>query len=95
MSKQALQSGKKTLPKLEPKIPFPAPKEHEFTFIDLFAGIGGFRMALNNTGGGCINFSEINKDAIDTYCTNFNESATSNLGDITKIKKLTKPILMK
>ncbi len=59
-----------------------------FTFIDLFAGIGGFRLALNNLGGECLNFSEINKDAIQTYCTNFEEEETYNLGDITKIKEL-------
>ncbi len=63
-------------------------KNNSFTFIDLFAGIGGFRLALNNLGGTCLNFSEINKDAIDTYCTNFEEDASYNLGDITKIKAL-------
>lgn len=60
----------------------------KFTFIDLFAGIGGFRLALNNLGGKCINFSEVNKDAINTYCENYNEDASYNLGDITKIKEL-------
>jgi DNA (cytosine-5)-methyltransferase 1 len=59
-----------------------------FTFIDLFAGIGGFRLALNNLGGTCLHFSEINKDAINTYCTNFGEGQENNLGDITKIEKL-------
>jgi DNA (cytosine-5)-methyltransferase 1 len=62
--------------------------QNKFTFIDLFAGIGGFRMALNNLGGNCLGFSEINKDAINTYCTNFNENIDSNFGDITKIKFL-------
>jgi DNA (cytosine-5)-methyltransferase 1 len=59
-----------------------------FTFIDLFAGIGGFKMALSNNGGHCIGFSEINKDAINTYCDNFQIEPSSNLGDITKIKEL-------
>ena len=59
-----------------------------FTFIDLFAGIGGFKMALSNNGGHCIGFSEINKDAINTYCENFQIAPSSNLGDITKIKEL-------
>ncbi len=63
-------------------------ENNNFTFIDLFSGIGGFRLALNNLGGVCLNFSEINKDAIDTYCTNFEEESTYNLGDITKIKEL-------
>lgn len=65
-------------------------KTNEFTFIDLFSGIGGFRMALENNGGECLHFSEINKDAIDTYCKNSNEPIEKNLGDITKIKTLPK-----
>ncbi len=69
-------------------------KQNNFTFIDLFSGIGGFRLALNNLNGNCLNFSEINKDAIDTYCTNFDEETTYNLGDITKIKALPKHDLM-
>jgi DNA (cytosine-5)-methyltransferase 1 len=64
--------------------------EDKFTFIDLFSGIGGFRIALNNIGGKCINFSEINTDAVNTYCDNFSESCDSNLGDITGIKELPK-----
>ncbi len=64
------------------------PKKNTFTFIDLFSGIGGFRLALNKLGGECINFSEVNPDAISTYCTNFYETPTLNLGDITKIKNL-------
>ncbi|MDM3858001.1 MAG: DNA (cytosine-5-)-methyltransferase [Aphanizomenon gracile PMC649.10] len=60
----------------------------QFTFIDLFAGIGGFKMALSNNGGQCLGFSEINKDAINTYCENFQIDPSSNLGDITKIKEL-------
>ena len=59
-----------------------------FTFVDLFSGIGGFRMALENLGGQCLNFSEINTDAIKTYCTNSNATIEKNLGDITKIKEL-------
>lgn len=59
-----------------------------FTFIDLFAGIGGFKMALSSNGGNCLGFSEINKDAIHTYCENFATDLNSNFGDITKIKEL-------
>ncbi len=62
--------------------------DNKFTFIDLFSGIGGFRMALSSIGGGCLNFSEINKDAINTYCINHDEGSGNNLGDITKIKRL-------
>lgn len=63
-------------------------KEPGFTFVDLFAGIGGFRLALGNLGGQCLGFSEIHNDAISVYCTNFDENKNLNLGDITKIKKL-------
>jgi DNA (cytosine-5)-methyltransferase 1 len=66
----------------------------KFTFIDLFSGIGGFRMALENNGGECLHFSEISKDAIDTYCKNSNEPIEKNLGDITKIKELPKHNLL-
>lgn len=59
-----------------------------FTFIDLFAGIGGFRLALSNLGRHCVNFSEIHNDAINTYCANFGEDASLNLGDIADIKNL-------
>lgn len=61
-----------------------------FTFIDLFAGIGGFRQALIDVGGNCIGFSEIAPDAIKAYCQNYNESESCNLGDITKLRSLPK-----
>ena len=60
----------------------------DFSFIDLFAGIGGFRLALESVGGHCLGFSEIAPDAINTYCANFNETEEGNFGDITKIKNL-------
>lgn len=59
-----------------------------FTAIDLFAGIGGFRMAIERCGGECIAFSEINKDAVDTYLRNFPGSNETNLGDITRISDI-------
>lgn len=59
-----------------------------FTFIDLFAGIGGFRQALTDVGGRCVGFSEIAPDAIHSYCLNYNEPKSSNLGDITKLRSL-------
>ena len=60
----------------------------DFSFVDLFAGIGGFHIALESVGGHSVGFSEIAKDAIETYCANFNESKDNNLGDITKLKTL-------
>jgi len=54
----------------------------KFTFIDLFAGIGGFRLALENLGGECVFSSEWDKDAQHTYQLNFEEKPK---GDITAI----------
>lgn len=61
-----------------------------FSFIDLFAGIGGFRIALQDAGGTCVGFSEIASDAISAYCRNFNEDPHNNLGDICKLHDLPK-----
>ena len=62
-------------------VPFPAPKEPKFTFIDLFAGMGGFRLAMQAHGGKCVFSSEWNKYAKKTYMANFGEMP---FGDITK-----------
>lgn len=61
-------------------VPFPEPKEPKFSFIDLFAGIGGFRMALQNLGGKCVFTSEWDKYSKKTYEANFGEVP---FGDIT------------
>jgi DNA (cytosine-5)-methyltransferase 1 len=53
-----------------------------FTFIDLFAGIGGMRIAYQNTGGKCVYSSEWNKFSQQTYEANFGEKPD---GDITKV----------
>jgi DNA (cytosine-5)-methyltransferase 1 len=60
----------------------------KFTFIDLFAGIGGFYQGVSKYGGSSVGYSEINKDAIETYCENYSEKQENNLGNITKIKEL-------
>ena len=62
----------------------------KFTFVDLFAGIGGFHIAAESMGGESVGFSEIAKDAINAYCENFHESPSRNLGDITQLKTLPK-----
>jgi DNA (cytosine-5)-methyltransferase 1 len=59
-----------------------------FTAIDLFSGIGGFRIAIERCGGHCIAFSEINTDAINAYISNYSETKEANLGDITAIRSL-------
>lgn len=62
-----------------------------FKFIDFFAGIGGFRLALESLGGQCIGSSEIDSTAIETYKKNWpKDSEKHSLGDITKITKLPK-----
>lgn len=57
-------------------------------FIDLFAGIGGFRIAFENLGCQCVFSSEWNKFSRKTYEANFNDSPE---GDITLIPALTIP----
>ena len=54
----------------------------EFTFIDLFAGIGGMRIAFENNGGDCVYSNEWNKYSQQTYFANFGEQPD---GDITKV----------
>ncbi len=57
-------------------------KKSLFTFIDLFAGIGGIRLAFQKNGGKCVFTSEWDKFAQKTYAANFGELP---YGDITKI----------
>ena len=61
--------------------PFQPPTDPKFTFIDLFAGIGGFRMAFQNLGGKCVFSSEWDEQARKTYYANYGEVP---FGDITK-----------
>jgi DNA (cytosine-5)-methyltransferase 1 len=56
--------------------------ETNFTFIDLFAGIGGIRIPFEEIGGKCVFSSESDKYAQDTYEANFGERP---FGDLTKI----------
>ena len=64
-------------------VPFPSPERPKFTFIDLFAGMGGFRLAMQAQGGKCIFSSEWNKYAQKTYLANFGDLP---FGDITQEK---------
>ena len=61
--------------------PFPPCENPKFTFIDLFAGIGGFRMAFQELGGECVFSSEWDEQAQKTYFANYGEVP---FGDITK-----------
>lgn len=65
-------------------IPFPPAVNPKFRFIDLFAGIGGIRLAYQNLGGKCVFTSEWNDQAKRTYEANFGEVP---FGDITKISE--------
>lgn len=69
-------------------IPFPPPRNPKFKFIDLFAGIGGIRMAYQNLGGKCVFSSEWDKYAKKTYEANFGEVP---FGDITQINEKSIP----
>ncbi len=57
-------------------------EESSFTFIDLFAGIGGMRIAFEKHGGDCVYSNEWNKYCQQTYFANFGEQPD---GDITKV----------
>lgn len=57
-------------------------KIEKMKFIDLFAGIGGFRYALQDLGCSCVFSSEWDKFCQESYKLNFNEVP---FGDITKI----------
>ena len=57
-------------------------KDEKFTFIDLFAGIGGMRIAFERQGGGCVYSNEWEKYCQQIYFANFGEQPD---GDITKV----------
>jgi len=64
----------------------PTAREVTFRFIDLFAGIGGIRMAFESAGGQCVFTSEWDKYARQTYAANFREEAKHVFaGDITQV----------
>lgn len=69
-------------------IPFPPTAKPKFKFIDLFAGIGGIRLAYQNLGGKCVFSSEWNNFAKKTYEANFGEVP---FGDITQINEKSIP----
>lgn len=64
------------------------PKDVDFTFIDLFAGVGGMRIAYERAGGHCVYSNEWNKYSQQTYYANFGEQPD---GDITKVDEKTIP----
>ncbi|MFA6835467.1 MAG: DNA (cytosine-5-)-methyltransferase [Fibrobacteraceae bacterium] len=63
-------------------------KNGKYTFIDLFAGIGGMRIAFESAGGKCVYTNEWNKYSQKTYFDNFGDMPA---GDITKVDAKTIP----
>ena len=63
----------------------------KFTFIDLFAGIGGMRIPFEELGGKCVFSSENDKYARFSYSEMFNEDETAIAGDISKVDTKTIP----
>ncbi len=68
---------------IEWDVPFPPSENPLFKFIDLFAGIGGFRIALQNLGGKCVFSSEIDNAVKQTYEKNFGEYPFGDIKDFT------------
>lgn len=66
--------------------PYPPPHSWNFTFIDLFAGIGGFRQAFQSAGGKCVFSSEWDKYAKKTYEANYGETPYGDIRNINKDK---------
>jgi DNA (cytosine-5)-methyltransferase 1 len=74
------------VPALQQLLPFAYPEKPEglFDFVDLFAGIGGIRLAFEEIGGRCVFTSEWDAYAQKTYAENFRDSHPI-AGDITQI----------
>ncbi len=64
-------------------VPFPEPENPHFSFIDLFAGIGGFRISLQSLNGKCVFSSEIDSSARRTYESNFGEEPFGDIREFT------------
>ena len=82
--------GETEVPKpfAKPKVAFKA-ESSEFKFIDLFAGIGGFRIAGQRAAGTCVFSSEWDKYARRAYFMNFGQVP---FGDITKLTESTETL---
>jgi DNA (cytosine-5)-methyltransferase 1 len=90
-----LKSGGATpliIPALDARLKFngEAPRNSKFTFIDLFAGIGGIRKGFEAHGGQCIWTSEWDKYSVQTYKANFPDCHKIE-GDITRVDALEIP----
>lgn len=84
---QIIKSGVDLSKLLTPPI-IAGSKAPQFTFIDLFAGIGGMRIGFQGAGGVSVFSSEFEKNAQETYFLNYGEKP---FGDITKFDPLDIP----
>ena len=66
------------------KVPYPPVRKAKFKFIDLFAGIGGFRLALQSLGGKCVMSSEWDPEAKESYYKNYGEIPFGNIKNFTE-----------
>ncbi len=83
ISNKVAEEALQYLIRFDESVLFPKPANPKFTFIDLFAGIGGFRIAMQKNQGECVFSSEWDKMAQRTYYANFGEIP---FGDITKVE---------
>lgn len=77
---------------LEKMLPSPSGEAHDFTFIDLFAGIGGIRYGFELAGGKCVFTSEYDKYAVKTYLANYHcdHDVHGDIRDITQPEGMNK-----
>ena len=74
------------------ELPFPPVMKPKFTFIDLFAGIGGFRIALESLGGKCVFSSEWDRHAKETYFQNYGEVPFGDIQALSDRRLITKDV---
>ena len=77
-----LQKMNREIPKTDIQTNISDYNNEKFTFIDLFSGIGGFRIALQNVGGKCVFSSDVDKWANETYFQNFGEYPKGDIYEI-------------
>ena len=77
-----------TTAQLVQKVPFKSTKSPAFTFIDLFAGIGGFRQAFQELGGKCLFSCEWERSAQQTYFRNYGVSPFGDINHFTDTDSL-------
>lgn len=77
------EPGNRTIPRIrQVLLDFRKPRLNSFKFIDLFCGIGGFRLAFERAGGECVFSSDWDKYARQTYAANFGEEPYGDIHSI-------------